>query len=430
MVSVLFPGSTAIILLLTMIVWRKEKEEMKSRIRDLRISTSQLVDQININYNNSMLTNEMGQLVGRQAKIDSTLENIVHISKRWLDYDRCMLLLADPERKKLKFHAGYGYTDDQLNLFKKTAFRLKRSTRYKKVLATAFHEQEPVLINDISEIEKKLSKKSLILKDRLKTQSFLCCPIIYDGISIGVLAVDNLKTKRPLVQSDMNLLMGIASITGISIRSTDLYEARERQFRSILKVMAASIDARDPMTSGHSERVTEYAFGISREMGFPEDFCEMIQVAALLHDYGKIGVPDAILKKPGRLTQKEYEIVKTHSEKTKNILEQINFEGIFSQIPSITGSHHEKIDGSGYPAGLKGEEIPLGARILAVADFFEAITSKRHYRGPMQINKALRILKDDTGKHFDKNVVDAFFMYYTGTNSKKLKKPVDQKYVM
>jgi HD-GYP domain-containing protein (c-di-GMP phosphodiesterase class II) len=138
----------------------------------------------------------------------------------------------------------------------------------------------------------------------------------------------------------------------------------------------------------------------------------MIRVASLLHDYGKIGVPDSILKKPGRLTKEEYEKVKTHALKTQRILEQINFEGLLSQVPEIAGAHHEKMDGSGYPNGLKGEEIPLGARIIAVADFFEAVTAKRHYRDPLPISYAFRLLEKERGIHFDEKVVDAFIRHY------------------
>ncbi len=143
----------------------------------------------------------------------------------------------------------------------------------------------------------------------------------------------------------------------------------------------------------------------------------MIQVAALLHDYGKIGIPDSILKKPGKLTKQEYEIVKNHSFKSRRILEQINFDGIFRAVPEIVGAHHEKLDGSGYPDGLKGDEIPLVARILAVADFFEAITAKRHYRGPMPLHEAIMLLKNESEKSFERKIVDAFFNYYSKTHA-------------
>jgi HD-GYP domain-containing protein (c-di-GMP phosphodiesterase class II) len=118
------------------------------------------------------------------------------------------------------------------------------------------------------------------------------------------------------------------------------------------------------------------------------------------------------LKKQGELTQEEYSQIKTHATKTRQILEKIDFEGVYQQVPEVTRSHHEKFDGSGYPAGLAGEEIPFGSRILAVADVFEAITSKRHYREPMPLGEAFNLLRESKNIHFDPIVVDAFFRYY------------------
>ncbi len=214
----------------------------------------------------------------------------------------------------------------------------------------------------------------------------------------------------------MSLLMGIAPVIGISIRNAALLEARVKQFNSVLHTLAASIDARDNLTAGHSEKVTEYALGICSELKVSSEYREMIRVASLLHDYGKIGVPDSILKKPGRLTPEEHDIVKSHSAKTREILERINFEGIYCQVPEIAGSHHEKIDGTGYPNGLMGKDIPLGAKIIAVADFFEAITAKRHYRDPMPFDVAVELLRDGVGKHFEKKIVDSFLKYLHKTD--------------
>ncbi|MDP2790268.1 MAG: HD-GYP domain-containing protein, partial [Rectinemataceae bacterium] len=188
-----------------------------------------------------------------------------------------------------------------------------------------------------------------------------------------------------------------------------------RVFKSILLVLAASIDARDSLTAGHSEKVTEYSVAICKEVGLSTDYCEMIRVAALLHDYGKIGVPDNILKKEGKLTPEEFEVIKTHAAITSEILAKINFEGIYSEAPEIAGGHHEKMDGSGYPRGLKGMDIPVGARIIAVADYFDSITSKRHYRDPMPIHEAFPLLLQEAGTHLDKKLVDAFIAYYTRT---------------
>jgi HD-GYP domain-containing protein (c-di-GMP phosphodiesterase class II) len=206
--------------------------------------------------------------------------------------------------------------------------------------------------------------------------------------------------------------MLLTPAVGMGIQNAAITETKERQFNSILQVLASSIDARDPLTAGHSERVTRFAVGICGELGLSEEYTEMIRVASLLHDYGKIAIKDSILKKPGSLTAGEYEEIKTHASKTREILEKIEFEGIYKEVPEIASCHHEKWDGSGYPNNFKLEEIPLGARILAVADVFEAITSKRHYRGPMPLQEAFEVLESSKGKHFEPRIVEAFFRYY------------------
>ncbi len=404
------------LLLIILIAENVEKREFRNSTHNLKESSDQLASQIENNYNITRITNEIGQAIANLTNREDILLQTIQIFRKRLDYDRGLILLANKDRSLLTFAGGFGYHERQLEYIQKAAFHLDNPSS-KGVFVVSFKEKKPFLINDIKEIGNNLSRRSLAFAHQMGTQSFICCPIICDGESIGVLAVDNLRSKRPLVQSDLSLLMGIASVIGISISNANLLEARQRQFGSILHVLAASIDARDPLTAGHSEKVTDYAMGICEELKLSSTYREMIRVASLLHDYGKIGVPDAILKKPGRLTQEEYEKVKTHAEKTQKILEQVNFEGIFSQVPEIAGSHHEKIDGSGYPNGLKGEEIPLGARIIAVADFFEAVTAKRHYRDPLPISYAFRLLEKGRGVHFDEKIVDAFIRFYDNTRS-------------
>ena len=410
-ITVYLPASIVFNLILTIVAITYEKKELKASLSILNDSTDKLVEQININYNNVRLANEIGQAISKQTDIDHILANVTQILDNRLDYDRGMILLANPEKTSLLYRNGFGYSDEQSKLMQKTDFHLDRPES-KGVFVVSFHEQKPYLINDFDEIESNLSSHGLAFAKRLGAQSLIVCPIICEGESLGILAVDNLETKRPLIESDLSLLMGIAPVIGISIHNANLIEARDQQFSSILQVMAASIDTRDNLTAGHSEKVTEYSLGICHELGLPKDYSEMIRVASLLHDYGKIGVPDAILKKDGRLTDQEYENVKSHAAKTREILEQINFEGIYREVPEIAGSHHEKIDGSGYPEGIRGKDIPLGAKILAVADFFEAITSKRHYRDPMPLNQAFELLKEKSGTHFEQKIVAAFIRYY------------------
>ena len=411
--SLLLLLSASIFLILTLIGESMEKGELRKSLDNLKDSTDKLVEQITINYNNSLMTNEIGQVISGKTKVEDVLSNVVKISQRRLSFDRGIILLANKDRTRLEYRAAYGYSKTMFDVVRSASFHLDKQDS-KGIFVVSFRDQRPYLINDFNEIEKELSPRSLDFARKMGAKSFICSPIVCDGESLGVFAADNIDSKRPLVQSDISLLIGIASIIGIAIRNTDLIEAKERQFRSILEVLSASIDARDPMTSGHSARVTEYAVGICHELQMDRQYCEMIRVAALLHDYGKIGVPDSILNKAGRLTGKEYEAVKTHAARTKTILERINFEGIYQEVPIIAGAHHERYDGNGYPEGLAGEEIPVGARILAVADFFEAVTAKRHYHQPISPEQAFALMRAKTNSHFDPVVVDAFIKYYKG----------------
>ncbi len=404
-------GSIITIFLLTIYAYKIEKKDLQAAIDNLRNSSDKLIEQMDRNYNNALLAHDIGQAISKQTDIDSILLNVIYVLQRRLDYDRGAIFLSDTEKTRLLFQRGFGYTDEQFSTLKKISFHLDKPES-RGIFVVSFHEKKPFLINDIDEIAGDLSPRSLEFSKKMGSKSFICCPIMFENESLGILAVDNIKTKRPLVQSDINLLLGIAPEIGISIHNAMVLAAKEHQFSSILQVLAASIDARDPLTAGHSDKVTEYTLGICKEMGLPNDYCEMMRVAALLHDYGKIGVKDSILKKKGKLSVEEHDEIKAHVVKTRKILEQINFDGIYKEVPNIAGSHHEKFDGTGYPKGLGGEEIPFGARILRVADFFEAVTSKRHYRDPMPLAIAFGLLEQGIDKDFDRSVVEAFKKYY------------------
>jgi HD-GYP domain-containing protein (c-di-GMP phosphodiesterase class II) len=386
--------------------------ELQRAVDNLSWSSQELVDQININYENSLLINEIGQALNKENDLDGVLSAVVHVLENRLDYDRGLVLFANKERTRLVSKAGYGYDLKNLSKFMMSSgFHLDKKDS-KGVFINCFRRQEPFLINNFDEISDNLSKRSLQFAQKMGVKSFICCPIVYEGESLGVLAVDNIKTKRPLVQSNLNILMGIVPQIATSIHNIKLVEARLKQFQSILQTLVASTEARDPITAGHSQKVTEYAVGICQELGLPADYTDMIRVASSLHDYGKIGVDDAILKKTGRLNDEEYEHIKTHVDKTRSILEQVRFEGVFKEVPRIASSHHEKLDGTGYPLGLTEEEIPFGGKIIAVADVFEALTSRRHYRDPMPINEALDKMISNVGNHFDKSCLEAFIRYY------------------
>lgn len=173
----------------------------------------------------------------------------------------------------------------------------------------------------------------------------------------------------------------------------------------LIRVMVNALDAKSPWTRGHSERVARYAEKIAREMNLDEDETKEIRLAGLLHDIGKIGTYDYLLEKPGPLTPEEYEMVKQHPQKGVEILKDIKQ---LSEILPLIKYHHERIDGKGYPSGLKGDSIPLGARILHVADSFDSMTSDRPYRKAPGREYAISELEKYKGIQFDPHVVDAF----------------------
>ncbi|MFW6055216.1 MAG: HD domain-containing phosphohydrolase, partial [Thermodesulfobacteriota bacterium] len=405
---VIFPGE------LTALFF--ENRELHSRLADLKDTTDELFEQSEINYNNSLMTYEIGAAITKQTSSDNVLNKLVEILNFRLNFDRGMILLAggNGDGPRLKYVEGFGYSEEQYAMLQKATFRLDNPDS-KGVFVVSYRKQKPFLINDVHKIKDDLSSRSLKVAQMLGTRSFICCPILYERRSLGVLAVDNIQSKKPLAERDKNLLMGFAHMIGISLNNAELIETKENQFKSLLQTLAASIDARDPLTAGHSQQVTEYAVGICLELGLPEDRCEVVQVAALLHDYGKIGVPDAILKKPGKLNDQEYDVIKTHVVHTRKILNKIIFEDGFDRVPEIASSHHERLDGKGYPHGLHSGDISLESSIISVADVFEAITAKRHYRDPMPLDKAFGLLFAKKGAEFVPEVVDAFTRYYEKT---------------
>jgi putative nucleotidyltransferase with HDIG domain len=175
-------------------------------------------------------------------------------------------------------------------------------------------------------------------------------------------------------------------------------------FMNSIQMLAGAVDEKDPYTRGHSDRVTRYSLLIAKEMGLSDDFLEIVRISAQLHDVGKIGIEDRILKKPGTLTSEEFEIMKTHTTKGANILRSV--AQLKEMIPGIE-LHHESLDGRGYPHGLKGEHIPLLPRIIAVGDTFDALTTTRPYQQAHDAESALRIIHSLSGKRLDPAAVKA-----------------------
>ena len=247
------------------------------------------------------------------------------------------------------------------------------------------------------------------------TKTILCMPIMNNnGEIIGAFQVLN-KIDGIFTKNDEDLLIAIGGSASIALenaqlfdRQLQMYHEQKLLFESFIDTLATSIDARDKITAGHSTRVRMYSSLIAQALGMDKKEISIIEKAATLHDIGKIGIRDSVLQKEGKLTDEEYKHIQEHVRITHNILNKIYMSPDFRIITEIASSHHEKYDGTGYYRHLKGEEITIGGRILAVADVFDAITSKRHYRDKMPIKNVLNIITEGAGKHFDKKIVDIF----------------------
>jgi HD-GYP domain-containing protein (c-di-GMP phosphodiesterase class II) len=275
------------------------------------------------------------------------------------------------------------------------------------------------IINVLDAWELPYFDRSFDLKNNFRTRSVLCAPITNrSGDRIAVIQVINKIGEGGFDQSDADFLISLASSAGIALENSFLLDELEASFEGAMRTLAATVDAKHPLTAGHSQRVTEYALLIAEEMNLSQDDQVVIKYAGLLHDIGKIGIKDQVLLKEGPFTQEERAEMDYHPAKTRGILEKFHFPKHLREVPVVAAYHHEKVDGKGYPYGLSGKNLPLGSKILAVADVFDALTSRRDYpkyaNGEMMgfegmpPQTVIAILKADRGTHFDPAVVAAF----------------------
>jgi len=225
----------------------------------------------------------------------------------------------------------------------------------------------------------------------------------HDAQPIGVLAVANLRVGEAFQTHHEDHLKLLATDAAVRIRHLGLNADLERADFEIIQALAQAIESKDPYTHGHVARVRTYATRLARALELPAEEVELVAKAAILHDVGMISVPDGILMKPGTLTEEEFGVMKAHAENALHILKDIR--SMSPQIIEMVLHHHERHDGGGYPHGIKGEEIPLGARIIAVADTFDAMTSDRPYRQGFSAEEALRRMQQASGSQFDTQVL-------------------------
>lgn len=232
----------------------------------------------------------------------------------------------------------------------------------------------------------------------------LYAPLMYNHKIIGLISLESF-TQKKFSKSAKDCLKIYAQIISNYYSISKQQEVEKDLHEETINALISAIEVKDSYTEGHARRVMDIAERIAIKMDLSQEDSDRIKLAALFHDIGKIGLPTDILTKPDRLTDHEYELVKTHPEKATQILSKINS---YAHILPIVLHHHERIDGKGYPKGLKGDEIPLGSQIIMVADSYDAMTSQRAYRPPLTHEEAVRELMKHSGTQFNGQIVEAF----------------------
>ena len=234
---------------------------------------------------------------------------------------------------------------------------------------------------------------------------FVCVPLIRETRPLGILVAVDKNDHSDFNTIDIKLLSNVANQCSIFLENAALFHDMEELFMGVLHALTRSIDAKDTYTRGHSQRVADLSRDLARKIGLPEEQCERIYLSGLLHDVGKIGVPEAVLTKPGRLTDAEFEAIKKHPAIGAQILG--NIKQLQDILPGVL-YHHERWDGRGYPYGLAGDAIPLIGRIICVADSFDAMSSTRTYRPALPLETVLAEITRCAGAQFDAALAKVF----------------------
>ena len=306
----------------------------------------------------------------------------------------CSLRLLDQKRENLILRASYGHTEEYME--KKKSLKSGGS-----LSGLSAQTKKTVFVRDVQR-DHRYTLPELAEKEGL--HSLLSVPLITKGNTIGVLNVYS-KRVRHFSKFEIELLSTFAGHASIAIENARLLEELQKVHMKTIRVFAAIMDAKDAYTQAHSEQVAKYAQLVAQRLNLSKEERRRIEYASFLHDIGKMDISSEILQKPGKLSYEEWDIMRRHSEMGADIVKQIEF---LDGVSSIIHSHHEWYDGRGYPDGLKGEEIPLGARIIAVVDAFQAMVSDRPYRPALSRPEAEMELRKSSGTQSDPKIVEIF----------------------
>ncbi len=330
----------------------------------------------------------LSRATGVEALFDSIAQTILDVTGG----DRAAILMRSQDRDAV----------DLVAVRKKDAADTGEVKLSRTVVNDVLEKGISAFTDDALVDDRYLGGESIV---RQRIRSVMCAPMRTTDEILGVLYVDS-RMAREFNEAELELLAAIGNQAGIALHRARLMAEVERLFLDVMKAIASIIDAKDGYTHKHSERVAAFGVRLARHLGFDADGRAVVELSGLLHDVGKIGVPDAILNKPAKLTDAEYSQMRLHPLHGARILSNIQSEKVANVLPGVK-YHHERWDGTGYPEGLKGEEIPLLGRVLGVADFLDALTSDRTYRKGSSLEEAVQMLKDLAGQAFDPEIVNA-----------------------
>jgi putative nucleotidyltransferase with HDIG domain len=371
-----------------------------------RVSQSLLVleqsvgDQLKLKQSQLRALMSVGQVINSSMGLRQVLEEVMDSLISLMRAERGFLMLREADGE-LAVQIARGIAHVNLD---EEAFKVSRSVVRKVVETNA-----PVLTTN-AQADPRFDSQMSVAAFQLR--SILCVPLKLKAELIGVLYVDNRAHAGIFKEHDLELISAFADQAAVAINSARLFEdlqeshrELERAYQATLEGWVRALDLRDKETEGHTQRVTILTYRLARSMGVSDADLIHITRGALLHDIGKMAIPDGILLKPGELTEEERQLIQKHPTYAYEMLRPIDFLVPALDIPYC---HHEKWDGTGYPRGLKGDEIPFAARIFPVIDVWDALTSDRPYRKAMPQDEVRKLVRAGSGKHFDPHVVEAF----------------------
>ena len=343
------------------------------------------------------------EIVNSSLEIDEILNSILKIISKEIRSKYSFLFIIEKKRLVPKISRGISLSEIQKNSF----------STDQGVLGWVVQNRKPLIIDDYEKEAYFYHSKEFV---NLAPRTLLIVPLEVENKVVSILTLCDTIDKPFYTKDNLEFVSALANSTSLAIKNSYLYKSLHQSFLDTITALIKLIDAKDKYTSGHSQRVTEYSLLIAEKLNLSKEEIEMIKFCGLIHDIGKIGINESILRKPSKLTEKEWAIIKTHPVIGEGVVKHINF--LKKGLPIIR-HHHEQYDGKGYPDGLKGEKIPLLARIVTIADAFDAMTSDRPYRRTFSPQEAIKKLKEDAGTKFDPQIVKIFI---DALNTKLFKK--------